>query len=86
MSDDKRYYLGSTFHNAYLTLREVETVSHAILGKTIRDTAVSMRISPRTAEFYINNVKRKLQCRTKKELIRKIMMSEFLKKIGFVID
>ncbi len=74
----KRYYLGDAFRDTYLTLREAETMTHLLLGKTIRDTAISMQISPRTAEFYINNIKRKLNCRTKTELISKIMTSKLL--------
>ena len=80
----KRYYLGDAFFGAYLTLREAETMTHLILGTTIRDTAISMHISPRTAEFYINNMKHKLKCRTRTELISKIMSSDFLQKFGFV--
>ena len=76
----KRYYLSDAFCGTYLTLREAEVMTHLLLGKTIRDTAISMQISPRTAEFYINNIKRKLKCRTKKELINKIMTCNFLKK------
>ena len=80
----KRYYLGDAFCGTYLTLREAETMTHLLLGKTIRDTAISMQLSPRTAEFYINNIKRKLKCRTKKELINKIMTCNFLKKTDLV--
>jgi len=76
----ERYYLGEVYDGAYLTLREAETMKNLLLGKTIHDTAFSMKISPRTAEFYINNIKRKFRCRTKKELIGKVMVSDILKE------
>jgi len=76
--------LGIKFANTYLTRREAECTIHIIHGKTIDGIASELSISPRTVEFYIKNVKAKLHCRTKPELIEKIMQSEFLNTLNLV--
>ena len=75
----QRYYLAEESENIYLTGREAETMVHLVLGKTIRETGEKMNLSPRTIEFYLNNVKRKLKVQRKTELIQKLLKHDFCK-------
>lgn len=73
-----KQFLSGELYNTYFTSREAETMVHLIMGKTMRSIGQVMCLSPRTIEFYINNMKAKLHCRTKAELIAKVLASDFL--------
>jgi len=84
--ESKRYRLGDGFGEVYFTEREAQTMMHVLLGKTFNATAEAMNLSPRTIEFYLDNMKLKLNCRTKQELIEKVMASEFVRYLGSKIE
>lgn len=75
----KRYYLDKEL-KMYITRRQAECMVHLINGKTIPATAKTLKLSPRTVEYYVNKMKRKLRCKTKADLIEKIIASGFLEK------
>lgn len=77
------YKLGAKYGNAYFTRREAECMVCLLKGKKIKDVAMILRLSPRTVEFYIKNMKDKVCCRTKFELIDLVNTSEFMKHIDF---
>lgn len=52
-----------------LSSKEKECVKHYLLGKTAKETAICMGLSFRTVEYYFENIKNKLGCSTKRELI-----------------
>ncbi len=52
-----------------LTQRELECIFYVLRGRTYKRIAKILNISPRTVEEYINNIKSKLCCNTKDELI-----------------
>lgn len=81
----ERFYIGRPYADSYLTTREAQVVVHFLMGKTIDATAVSLQLSPRTIEFYVRNMKFKLQCRTKAELIKMIKESEFMQSLVHVM-
>jgi len=86
--DLRTYYLGDKFPNIYLTKREAECVFWLIQCRTISETGLKMGLSPRTVEFYIRNLKLKLDCKNKRELLKTIVLTtlfEQLAKEGLVI-
>jgi DNA-binding CsgD family transcriptional regulator len=88
--DNKRklkiYDLGSKYGGLYFTKREAECMMWLLKGKTINGVAAALNLSPRTVEYYIKNMKIKIGCRTKFELIDLVHSSEFTKNINFDIE
>lgn len=64
-----RYYLGDALDNTYLTAREIEVFKRLLLGYSARETGERLKISPKTVEDYIGNIKLKLQAKSKGEII-----------------
>lgn len=58
-----------------LTPREFECLKYLARGKTMKEIALYSNISPRTVEARINNIKKKLSCNLKTELINKFWES-----------
>ena len=77
------YSLGNKHGNAYFTKREAECMVLLLKGKTINSVANILNLSPRTVEYYLKNMKSKLGCRTKFELVDLVYASEFTKNIDF---
>jgi len=73
----KRYYLCSPFEGVYLTFREAQCVHYTEVGFTMSDIAVRLGLSPRTVEYYVANVKRKLRVRSKEELLLALKQTHF---------
>jgi|SRR3989344_4433282 len=79
----KRFYLGDPYQDVYLTAREASCMWQFLNHKTISETAKSLNLSPRTVEFYTNNMKAKLACYSKAELIQRVLKSKFIKNYIF---
>lgn len=77
------YGLGSKYGSAYFTKREAECMVLLLKGKTINSVANILKLSPRTVEYYVKNMKSKLGCRTKFELVDLVYASEFMKNVDF---
>lgn len=58
-----------------LTSRQKQCVYWLLKGKTAWETARILNLSQRTVEHYLQNIKAKLNCRTKFELISKVLKS-----------
>ncbi len=54
-----------------LTRRELEVLRYVILGYTAKKVALRLNISFRTVEKHISNIKMKLGCFTKGDIIQK---------------
>lgn len=75
--------LGSKYSGAYFTQREAECMVLLLKGKTIDSVAALLKLSPRTIEYYIKNMKAKLGCRTKFELVDLVYASDFMHNVDF---
>lgn len=65
-----RYYLGEEdFGGTYLTMREISVFKRILLGYTAQQTASSLQISRKTIEGYIENIKYKLQAKSRGEIV-----------------
>ena len=82
----RKYYLENQFSETYLTQREAEAVFWVIQGLTNRQTAEKMQLSSRTIEYYLRNVRGKLNCYSKSHLIRVLKKSPFLSLIEKQVD
>jgi DNA-binding CsgD family transcriptional regulator len=60
-----------------LTNRQVECCQLLLSGKTAKEIARQLDLSPRTVEYYLTNIKLKLKCSNKVELVTKL--THFLK-------
>lgn len=52
----------------HLTPREKECLQLLTEGKSAKETAYLLKLSPRTVEFYFENIKNKLTCHNKQEI------------------
>ena len=57
-----------------LTKREMQCVQLWFGHKTTREIAVTLQLSSRTVEFYLDSIKSKFHCRTKSELMEKVAL------------
>ena len=63
---------------AALTSREREVLQMLAEGRTAKEVAVALRVSPKTVAFHRNNVKRKLGLRKSIELIKRAVDEGFI--------
>lgn len=63
------HFIGKNPSDIHLTQKESECLFYLMRGKASKFIASVMRISCRTVEFHIDNLKHKFACRTKAELI-----------------
>jgi DNA-binding CsgD family transcriptional regulator len=50
-----------------LTPRELEILRHVAVGRTNREVAQELFLSPRTVDMHVRNMLRKLDCRSRVE-------------------
>lgn len=77
------YSLGKKYAGAYFTKREAECMVLLLKGKTVGRIANMLKLSPRTIEYYMQNMKTKLGCRTKFELVDLVNGSDFMQHVNF---
>ncbi len=61
------------YNNKIISKRERECLECLVKGMTAKEIAKELKLSPRTIEFYINNLKRKFNCVKRVELIVKAL-------------
>lgn len=76
----RKFYLGEKYPGIYFTERERQTIFYFLQGKTTAQVGVCLNLSPRTVEYYLKNMKSKLNCQRKSELIGKIFEIGFTEK------
>ena len=77
----RNYFLDHPFEDIHLTPREAETMFWIAQDYTLAATAHKMSLSSRTIEFYVKNMKAKLCCANKKEMIKKILQTNLLQQL-----
>ena len=78
----RKYPLGKLFPGRHLTYREAQCMQLLMTGSTMKAIGKALSLSPRPIEYYLNNVKRKLACRSKKELINIMITHQYLWKFA----
>lgn len=72
------YFLGDHYEGVYFTKRETETLSYLLQGKTIPETGKMLKLSARTIEFYVKNMKLKIGAKSKVELLEKVRTTKIM--------
>ncbi len=73
----KNYWLDDRFPAIYFTEREAQTMFLLLRGGTLQEVAKYLGLSVRTIEFYVKNMRMKLNVNTKKELVDLIRQTSF---------
>lgn len=79
--DLRTYYLTPHYPHVYFTRREAECFFWVVQGFTLSQAAFEMGLSARTVEFYMKNMKLKLQCTNKKDLLDRVLQSSLLQQL-----
>lgn len=76
----KKFQLAEDYHEqqVQLTKREAQCIAHLASGKTAKQIAKILTLSPRTVEFYLDKAKHKLKCHNQAELIAKTLECRLL--------
>lgn len=74
--DELRYYLGKKFPGTYLTPREMDCAKYLVSGFTHTMIADLLGLSTRTIEYYTKNIRMKLHCHTRTELVSTLITFE----------
>lgn len=61
-----------------LSRRQSECAQLLLLGKKTKEIGTALQLSPRTIEYYIENLKIKLQCQNKTELLLRLLPLQHL--------
>lgn len=64
-----------------LSKRERDCLNALLKGKTAKETATNLKLSPRTIEAYLESLKKKLKCTNKGELF---VIAQALEKLGLL--
>ncbi len=59
-----------------LTTKENECLKLLMQGKSAKQSAAILHVSPRTVEFHLENIKNKVGCRNKLELLSKVIQQQ----------
>lgn len=78
------FHLGENFNKSNLTKRELEVLSLIVLGHTAKEVGQYLSISFRTVEAYINTLKFKLGCQSKREIIKMVIKTGLVFKLGLL--
>ncbi len=76
--EKKRYYLGENFPDAYFTQMELNTLMYVFTGESMTQIGHKLSLSRRTIEYHIKNMKTKLRCKYRGELMAKVLNSDLV--------
>lgn len=76
----KRYELGGRYQGIYFTAREMDVSILLLEGLTYKHMGKTLKLSERTIEFYVKQIKLKLNCEKRRELIQRLTEIEIIRK------
>lgn len=79
------YSVGPEFPDVYLTGREADCVALLMHGENNPAIATRLKLSSRTVEYYIKNVRFKLNCHSRGHLIEIISKTEFVNSVSGIL-
>ncbi len=71
-NEDISKVIGKETNNIYLSKRQIECAKLLLQGMKVKQIAAYLNLSPRTIETYLDNIKIKLNCQNRTELIIKL--------------
>ena len=80
-----KYYLNKNNTGAYLTQREAECMALFLEGYSAKQASAVLEISERTVEYYLERIKLKLNCYSKRQVMRQIKETEFLYNVKNIV-
>ncbi len=78
---NRSYYVDPPYDGVYFTQREAECLFYLMRGMTIVATAAMLELSPRTVEFYVKNMRIKMNALSKSDLLDRLHEVDFLQKL-----
>ncbi len=79
-----RYYLGESYPDVYLSMREAQCVVLYLENSSNLEIANLLNLSTRTVEFYFDNVKAKLNIKNKKQIVERIKNTDFITSVASI--
>lgn len=73
-----QYFLGGKYSDIHLTLQEARCMICFLKGMTHQQTAQKLKLSLGTVSSYSENMKRKLNFYSKKEMVKFISQTDFV--------
>ena len=67
---NQKFFLGEPFRDVYLTRREAQVALCLLRGSSFLDAGNCLSISGRTVEFYVTNMRKKLVCNNRWQLVQ----------------
>lgn len=78
---DDQFSLSQPLLGISLTRRELQVLYLICTGCTNKEAADLMGLSPRTAEYYIKNMRKKIDATSKSHLIQLVIATDFLRRV-----
>lgn len=72
VQEGKKFAVPTKVGRFVFTRRELECLQCLIDGLSAKETGSRLFLSARTVETYLNNIKFKMECRTKRDIIRMV--------------
>ncbi len=75
----KRYYFGDAYPEIYFSPCQARCMAYFILGFSNTRVAEVLNLSPRTVDAYTIEMRKKLNCYSKKAMVEKVRQTAFMK-------
>lgn len=82
---NKKYYLGPLYPNVYFSHRQAQCVILFLKGLSNSKVGHALNLSAKTIDSYTVDIRMKLNCKSKKQLIAKIKKTNFLMYVNELI-